>query len=138
VLPVRIIKGELSAEEQRKRLYLGNLSRFEIDEDTRLTLYAKVWPGYFLDAKTGRPEKGDTVSPFSTKAEIAAATGKSERQVQRDRAVVLTARKIALGSGKAEADTEDIRRAREKENAQRRTKGKYPTKPPHAQGHGVV
>src|SRR5208337_5641561 len=78
LLPVRIIKGELSADDQRKRLYLGNLSRFEIDEDTRLTLYAKVWPDFYLAERTkgGRPTKNrDTVSRFShTTKEIAEAT----------------------------------------------------------------
>ena len=128
LLPVRIIKGELSPDEQRKRLYLGNLSRFEIDEDTRLALYAKVWPEYYFaePTKGGRPsENGDTVSRFSpTAKEIAKATGKSSRQVKRDRGVVLTARKLAAEGGKSEPTAEDIRRAREKENVARRVKEK--------------
>jgi hypothetical protein len=131
LLPVRIIKGELSADDQRKRLYLGNLSRFEIDEDTRLTLYAKVWPEYYLaePSKGGRPtENPDTVSGFSpTAEEIAEATGKSSRQVIRDRAVVRTAQKLASESGKREPTAEDIKNAREKENAQRRARAKSAT-----------
>jgi hypothetical protein len=131
LLPVRIIKGELSADDQRKRLYLGNLSRFEIDEDTRLTLYAKVWPNYYLaePSKGGRPtENGDTVSLFPpTAKEIAEATGKSPRQVKRDRAVVQTAKRMASMAGKREPGAEDIKKAREKENAQRRAKATLTT-----------
>ena len=37
-------------------MYLGNLSRFELDDDTRLTLQAKVWPGFYgKEGKAGRP-----------------------------------------------------------------------------------
>ena len=143
VLPVRIIKGELSVDDQRKRLYLGNLSRFEIDEDTRLTLYLKVWPDYYLaqSTKGGRPSKNpDTVSGFSpTAEEIAKATGKSSRQVKRDRAVLRTAQKIASRSGKREPNAEDIRKAREIENIKRRTKAKSSApRRPRVQAGGVV
>ena len=44
-LPVRIVLSALDESEQRRRLWLGNLSRFEVDEDTRLLLYSRIWPG---------------------------------------------------------------------------------------------
>ena len=114
-LPVRLVLSVLSEDEQRKRLYLGNLSRFEIDEDTRLSLYARVWPGYFLtEKKAGRPAgNGDTMTPFSeTAAEVALATGKSLRQVKRDKATIRVATKSAQDRGKQTPDPDDIRAAR--------------------------
>lgn len=112
-MPVQIILSPMSLEEQRKRLWLGNLSRFEVDEDTRLLLYAKIWPGYF---------RGDTVSPSSpTRAEIAEATGKSERQVKRDAGIMREATARASSEGR-EASVVDIAAAREAKNAARREK----------------
>jgi hypothetical protein len=109
-LPVRIVLSELAPDEQRKRLWLGNLSRFEIDEDTRLLLYARIWPGYF---------KGDTVSPPATKAEIAEATGKSERQVVRDKRLIEKAAEYAEAKGRDIAP-EDVKAARGAVNEVRR------------------
>ena len=111
---------DLSPEDAERRVYLSNLSRFELDEDTRLTLYAKVWPGYYLEAKPGRPNKGDTVSPPIRRADIAAATGKSERQVKRDRAIIQEAAQRARAKGKSAPDTQEIREARAKASAKRK------------------
>lgn len=52
-IPTRIVASKITAEEAERRLYLGNLSRFEMDEDTCLALYAKTWPGYFLADLSG-------------------------------------------------------------------------------------
>ncbi len=60
------------------------------------------------------------MSPPPTKSEIAAATGKSPRQVQRDRQVVRNAVQIAKKKGKADADAEDIREARKKAASKRK------------------
>ena len=127
-LPVRIIKGELSAEEQRKRLYLGNLSRFEIDEDIRATLYAQIWPDLTQEARPGRTsgENTDTVSVKRTQAvqELAKQAGISERQAWREAEVIKEGAAIAKGEGEASPHPEHIRKAREKKNALRRAKGK--------------
>jgi len=117
---------DLAPEDAERRVYLGNLSRFELDEDTRLTLYAKVWPDYYIEAKPGRPNKGDTVSPPIRRADIAAATGKSERQVKRDRAIIQEAAQRARAKGKPAPDTEEIREARAKASAKRKEKGHRP------------
>ncbi len=120
---------DLSAEEAERRVYLGNLSRFELDVDTRLALYLKVWPDYYLEARAGRPKKGDTVSPFSERSgvarreEIAAATGRSERQVKRDRAVIRDAVELARSEGKTAPGVEEIRSARETASKKRREGG---------------
>ena len=123
-VPVRIVASPITPEEAERRVYLGNLSRFELDDDTRLSLYAKVWPGYFLEkpSKGGRlPAKVDTVSTFP-KERIAEATGKSPRQVQRDRQTVRKAGRIAKKKGKQGIDAEDIQEARKKIAAPRRVK----------------
>ena len=62
-IPVRVVASPITPEEAERRVYLGNLSRFELDDDTRLNLHRKIWPGYFLAANPGHPMGGDTVSP---------------------------------------------------------------------------
>jgi hypothetical protein len=119
-IPVRIVASPITPAEAERRVYLGNLSRFELDDDTRLTLYAKVWPDYFQAKTQANTKGGDTVSPPATKAEIAAATGKSPRQVQRDGQIVRTAAHIAQKKGKSEADRDDIREARKKAASKRK------------------
>lgn len=127
-LPVRIIKGELSSEEQRKRLYLGNLSRFEIDEDTRAALYAQIWPDLTREAHPDRisDENTDTVSVKRTQAvqELAKQAGISERQAWREAEVIKEGAAIAEGEGESLPRPEHIRKAREKRNALRRAKTK--------------
>lgn len=127
-LPVRIIKGELSPEEQLKRLYLGNLSRFEIDEDTRAALYAQIWPDLLREASPGRPssENTDTVSVKRTQAvqELAKQAQISERQAWREAEVIKEGAEIARGQGETTLRPEHIRKARQKRNALRREKTK--------------
>jgi hypothetical protein len=110
-VPVRLVLSPLSLDEQRRRLWLGNLSRFEVDEDTRLLLYAKIWQGYY---------RGDTVSsPQVSKAEIAQAIGKSERQVVRDKRIVEKAAVMAQAEDR-EMGVQDIQAARQERNQARR------------------
>jgi len=118
-IPTRIVASRITPEEAERRLYLGNLSRFEMDEDTRLALYAKTWPGYFL---AELPGGGDTVSPPPTKAQVAKATGKSERQIIRDKGIVKEAARIAKTEGGSVPDPRHVAQARIQANEQRKTK----------------
>lgn len=113
-LPCRVVLSPMPPEEQERRLWLGNLSRFEVDEDTRLLLYSLIWPGYFSGS-------GDAPKV----AEIAEAVGKTPRQVKRDKAVVQAASRIAEEQGH-EVSVEDIEAARAEKNEARRTTGKAP------------
>jgi hypothetical protein len=108
-LPVRLVLSSLSPEEQERRLYMANLSRFEIDEDTRIALYTRLWPGYMT---------GDAVTPGIV-GEIAEATGKSKRQVKRDAIVAREAVAVASAEGR-QVEAEDVAQARETRNAERR------------------
>jgi len=110
-LPVRLVLSSMSEDEQRRRLWLGNLSRFEVDEDTRLHLYSKIWPGYF--SGSGNAPKV---------AEIAAAMGVDERTVKRGKAIVKEAAAIAQSEGR-EATVEDLKAARAEKNEARRSAG---------------
>jgi len=145
-LPVRLILSVLSEDEQKKRLYLGNLSRFEIDEETRLILYAEIWSDFYKNepSKGGRPKNHDTVSQFlgekntidenhdtvsqflekkrPSAAKIAKEIGKSERQTKRDAAVYRDAINLAKEKGKEKPEVEDIRAARKITNEIRREK----------------
>jgi len=109
-LPVRIVLSPMTEEEQRRRLWLGNLSRFEVDKDTRLFLYAKIWPGYFA---------GEAHASAVAVADIVKATGSSKRQVIRDAGIVREARAKASEEGR-EATVQDLREVREGKNAERR------------------
>lgn len=111
-LPVRIVLSTLSAKEQKKLLYLGNLDRFEIDSATRIALYGEIYPGYFsaTDRKGGRPKKGELSSPFpSTARQVAKALGKTERQVQKDKLVYQKAKKHALQHGRKAPTPADVK-----------------------------
>jgi len=119
-IPVRVVYSSITAAEAERRVYLGNLSRFELKDETRLTLYAKVWPGYFgQEGKPGRPEKSTHGETITAKV-IGRQIGKSVQQVKRDRAVVISAKKIAAEKGKPDADAEDIREAQRKAALKRR------------------
>lgn len=125
-VPVRIIEAELSEQDKKSRVYLANLSRFEIDKDTRLQLYAEIYPEYFNRGETVSPQdtRGDTVSPKPRRADIAQAMGVSERQVKNERAVYEEARKTAGGKN---PDREAIAAARKKKNEARKTKQQTPS-----------
>ncbi len=119
-IPVLLVASPLTTEEAERRVYLGNLSRFEIDEDTRLALYAKIWPDFFLTkGSAGRPEKSGHGDPISA-ASIAQSIGKSEKQVKRDRATVRAAHVLAKQEGKTSPDPKHIRQMRDAENLRRR------------------
>jgi hypothetical protein len=122
-IPARLVASRISEEEAKRRVYLGNLSRFEMDPDTRLALYAEIWPDYYLsEGKAGRPGKsahGDTI----TARAVASAVGKSEIQVKRDRATVHAAQELAQAKGKKAPDPSDIAEARAREAGARRAKG---------------
>lgn len=122
-IPTLIVTSPITAAEVERRIYLGNLSRFEIDEDTRLALYSKIWPGWYKTEGPGPSVGGETVSPpLPTRAKTATDLGKSERQVKNDAALMREAEQEAKASGKTEPDIEDIRLAREKAKAKRRSK----------------
>jgi len=126
-IPVRVVSSPITAEEVERRVYLGNLSRFELDENTRLSLYARIWPDFYgQEGKAGRrTKKGDTMSPLPpTAQEIAEVTRKSPRQVKRDRKTVIRAGKIAAQKGKSAPDTEDIQEARKEGTSKRKAPAK--------------
>jgi hypothetical protein len=136
LLPVRIIKGDLTEEDRRRRLYLGNLSRFEIDPDTRAALYVKIWPDLTREIKPGRPTnaeigKTDTVSVF------AEATGITERQARREKKVIEGAEKERQTEGAPTLRPEHVQKARAKVNAQRREKAKQASAK-NAPGRGPI
>lgn len=118
-VPVRVVHSELSDDERMKRVYLSNLSRFEIDPDTRILLYARIYPEYYKREGTGRPQKGDTVSPFLKT--IAESTGTSERNVKREKQMYSKARSLAKSKGRDEPTIEDIKSVRQKKNATRKS-----------------
>jgi hypothetical protein len=138
-IPARLVASRISEEEAKRRVYLGNLSRFELDPDTRLALYAEIWPGYYLaePTKGGRPGNNpDTVSPVPTAERISEATGKSPRQVIRDRGTVRAAQELAQAKGKKAPDARDIAEARAREAGARRAKGA--AKPAQAAGPWIA
>ena len=133
VLPVRIIKGELTEVEQRRRLYLGNLSRFEIDANTRATLYARIWPDLTREAKPGPASsagKGvtETVSVTSAVKDLAASAGITERQAWNEKKVIEGAEAERKSEGAPVLRREHVQKARAKVNAARRGKAKAPAK----------
>lgn len=156
-IPVRLILTPLTTKQIKERMYLGNLSRFEIDQTTRAYLYSQIWPGYFLDdPKAGRRKKGDTVSPFPEtpiapaekkkkgdtvsplpgRAEISKATGISERQVKRIAKVTRSAANEARAQGKDAPSLLDITEAQERENMKRRVLAvKEPSTMPRSADH---
>jgi hypothetical protein len=103
-------------------------------------MYAEIWPNFYLaDKKPGRPAKNrdtvslnrhpqsetqpeknrDTVSPLTAKT-IAEATGKSEKQVKRDRKITTAAAEKAKAEGFSTPSPDHIKQAREEANKQRR------------------
>ncbi len=118
-VPVRVLHSELQEGELRKRVYMANLSRFEIDTDTRLKLYAEIFPEYFEGkAVRNRPAKGDTVSPL--RKNIAEQMHISERQIKREKQVYQKAKSIAEKQGRALPEVDEIRAARKEQNRKRR------------------
>lgn len=115
-IPVRVVLSEFSDAEKKKRVYLGNLSRFEIDPDTRLALYAEIYPDYFDRSGTGRPKKGVTVTRLSVAQEM----GVSEETAKKEKAVYQDAKEDAAAKGKAAPDRDDIAEARKKRNEDRK------------------
>jgi hypothetical protein len=109
-LPARIILSGISTEKITERLYLGNLSRFEVPYPVRLIAYAKIWPGYFL---SDNPEGGGG----PTRKEIAAAAGLSESQVKRNKNVLRKAAEIAE-TEKSALSVKHIEKAQEAKKAE--------------------
>jgi hypothetical protein len=71
-IPCRVVLSKISRAGIKERLYLGNLSRFDIPREVKLLAYAEIWPDYFLAKSDGR--EGNAVT---TRKEVAAATGVS-------------------------------------------------------------
>ena len=131
-IPVRVIRSELSEADKRKRVYLGNLSRFEIDTNTRLRLYADIYPDYFASPDAGKPGKRETVSRINRK-DIADGMGVSERQTANERAIYQDAKERAAAKGRTSPDIEDIEAARQAKNKARRKPERSPA-PPNTRG----
>lgn len=130
-IPVRLVASPITPAEAERRVYLGNLSRFELDDDTRLTLYAKVWPDYF--GQKGKPGPvGNSGHRVPISREIAEQVGKSEKQVKRDRAVAVEAEEERQAEGAPTLKPEHVKKAREKVNAARREKAKKAAPPASA------
>jgi hypothetical protein len=110
-IPVRLILSGLSPEKITERLYLGNLSRFDVPHTVKLFIYSKIWPDYFLSLTDGKET--------TTKKEITAATGLSGSQIKRTKAVIKKAAEIA-GNEKAPLSAEHIEKAQEEDNKKRK------------------
>lgn len=67
------------------------------------------------------------MSPPPTKAQVAKATGKSERQIIRDKSIVKDAAKIAKAEGKATPEPQHVSQARIRANEQRKKKTLVPS-----------
>lgn len=114
-VPVRIILSNITPDEIRKRVYLGNLSRFEIDVNTRVILYREIWPDFAPTTATVAVK-----SPTDAIREVAASTGIKERQAWNERGILQKADQIAKAEGKPKAEPEHVARARDEKNAERR------------------
>lgn len=128
-VPVRLILTQITQEEIRKRVYLGNLSRFEIDVNTRAVLYRDIWPDFV-------PTTATVAVKSATEAvlEVAANTGMKERQVWNERKIIQKADELAKAEGKAKAEPKHVAKAREERNSERREKGSTATVA--VKGHG--
>lgn len=116
-LPVRIILSALNEDEMKRRVYLGNLSRFEISEDAKILMYAEIWPDYFQSSvKPGKKsDHGETISV----KELSAVIGKSAPQIKRDKAIYRdTVKRVQKPTA------EDIRQSRKTLNEKRKRKTK--------------
>jgi len=118
-LPVRIVTSEMTEDEIKKRVYLGNLSRSEISPDLRIRLYSELWPDFYTSpGKAGRK----SVHGASIKAqEVADSTGQSIHQIKRDAAIN---RKALEFSGGDTPTLEHIKEARASVNSTRKKKSK--------------
>lgn len=114
-VPVRMILSNITADEIRKRVYLGNLSRFEIDVNTRAILYREIWPDFAPTAATVA-----VMSATDAIREVAASAGIKERQAWNERGILQKADEIAKAEGKPKAEPEHVARARAERNAVRR------------------
>jgi hypothetical protein len=128
-VPVRYVRNELSEEEEARRVYLSNLLRFDIPQDLRLLLEAKVYPDYFSSPKNGRPRQDDTQR--NTSVSIAAQSGQSPDSVRKKRKIFSEAAKRAMERGADAPDVSDIAAARNALNNVRRNKA---VPPPAARG----
>jgi hypothetical protein len=89
---VRYIDGVISEADERVLVYGDNINRFEIDPDTRIVLYAEMYPDVFRDQKQGRPGRED---PSNRLKAVARETGRSEAAIKKDRELIQKAFQIA-------------------------------------------
>lgn len=100
-VPVRYILNTLTEGEIKRRVYLGNLNRFEIPSDMRLALFAEVYPDYFhetpdkLAQSHQRSEGEDGEHKPTTAKSVAKAMGLSDRQVRNEKEVFLKAKELS-------------------------------------------
>ena len=116
-VPVRYVQNEITDQETKKRVYLSNLNRFEIDPDTRIRLRAEIYPDFYNEA-VGKRGRKDT----ATAAAIAESSKVSMRNIQREKALHLTATRIADEVGRESPTDEDYRKARAETKSGRTTR----------------
>ncbi len=92
-IPCRLILDELTSQQLKERVYLGNLNRFEITPDHRTALFAALYPDYFLSSRDEHQHRSKPVQ------ELAKEMGVSPRQVQREREVVALSLDIKKSKG---------------------------------------
>jgi hypothetical protein len=91
MVPTRTCLTPLSDEEIVRRIYLGNMTRYEIPADLRLYLASRLWPQYYLQDTNPGPQDEALL------AQVAASEGKSIRQTQRDKKIIQAAADLAGG-----------------------------------------
>jgi hypothetical protein len=97
-VPVRFILSTVSPAEVKRRVYLGNLNRFEIPSDMRLILFAEVYPDYFYASPAQLDESHKLLEPGmrpTTAKMVAASMGLSDRQVRNEKEIFLRAKSLA-------------------------------------------
>jgi len=126
-VPVRYVQKELSENDRKQRVYLSNLNRFEIDQDTRIRLRAELYPDFYngADRKSG-PKPGTTGAETREWAdtapgakEIAASNNMSKRSAERERVLHRKAVSIAGRQGRSEPTKDDYQKARKSLNTTR-------------------
>lgn len=121
-IPVRQILVPMDKNEEKRRVYLANLSRFQIDQAAWLHMVAEIYPEYFTGAASTEDK------PAATVKQIAEEMGKSERHIKRGKRTITRANEIAKKEG-VPRSSKHVAKAKEEENKKRRT--------PPKKGHGV-
>lgn len=116
-IPVRQILVPMDKNEEKRRVYLANLSRFQIDQAAWLHMVAEIYPEYF----TGAASTDD--KPSAPVKQIAQEMGKSERHIKRGKRTITRANEIAKKEG-VPRSPKHVAKAKEEENNKRRASSK--------------